>query len=64
MKKTEKLAQAFEKYWSLFGLAVAICAMSWMVYNWSAFTKSQFWVLWAFIPLLMLHNFEESFLSS
>jgi hypothetical protein len=59
--KNEMMKNLFEKYWSLLGLIIALVSINWMVINWTLFIKNQFWMLWAYIPMLMLHNFEESF---
>ncbi|HBF38768.1 MAG TPA: hypothetical protein DDW50_15795 [Firmicutes bacterium] len=61
MVKSETLKKIFEKYWSLFGFVLAMASISWIIIHRDTFMRNHFWMLWAFIPMLMLHNFEESF---
>lgn len=55
------MKKLFENYWSLLGLIAAICSVIAMYIFRDTFFAGRFWMLWMFIPILMLHNFEESF---
>jgi hypothetical protein len=61
MKSKNNFTGIFIKYWSLVGLIIAVAILVIIYLNRGGIRSFTRWYLWLLVPIMMIHNFEESF---